>query len=141
MCCYLDHLHQGTVSQKSRNFSGLFRVPQFSSVSSQCQGPKPSNFAILLVFFFRKHVKRSTFQIKRISLTTGFRGPKSYRDFRETGPQNGVLVLSFMSIIKAIVGLCYSFWHVYIMSLPCPYQTSCDNWETLFQYFEAALKA
>ena len=45
---------QWPVSQKSRKFSGLFRVPQFSFVSSQRRGSKPSNLAILLVFLTLK---------------------------------------------------------------------------------------
>ena len=42
--------HLGLVSQKSRNFSGVFRVPQLPFISSQLRGSKPSNFAIFLVF-------------------------------------------------------------------------------------------
>ena len=39
-----------------------------SFISSQRQGSKPSNFAILLVFLTLTHVKRSAFQNKRIAV-------------------------------------------------------------------------
>ena len=82
----------GPVSQKSRNLSGLFRVPQFPfNMSSQRRGSKPSNFAILLVFSKTKNVKRSAFQNERIvvSQLAFRRGPKRFRGFRETRPWFG----------------------------------------------------
>ena len=49
-------------------------------ISSQRRGSNPSNFAVLLVlsYSFSKQVD--------CSLTASFSGPKSSRDFRETGP-------------------------------------------------------
>ena len=56
-------------------------------ISSQRRGSKPSNFAILLVFLTLKTCKKISFSKQAdCSLTTSFSGPKSSRDFRETGP-------------------------------------------------------
>ena len=67
---------QGPVPQKSRNFSGLFRM-QFPLYLRNAECSKPSNFS-----------KQSDF-----SLTTGYSGPKSPLGFRETDPS--LLVLSY----------------------------------------------
>ena len=56
-------------------------------IATQCRGSRPSNFAILLVFLILKTCKKITFSKQAdFSLTTRFSGPKSSRDFRETGP-------------------------------------------------------
>ena len=56
-------------------------------ISSQRQGSKSSNFAILLVFLIFKTCKKISFSKQAdCSLTTSSSGPKSSRDFRETGP-------------------------------------------------------
>ena len=56
-------------------------------ISSQCRGSKPSNFAVLLVFLILKTWKKISFSKQAdCSLKTSFSGPKSSRDFRETGP-------------------------------------------------------
>ena len=56
-------------------------------ISSQCLGSKRSNFAILLVFLILKICRKIGFSKQAdCCLTTSFSGPKSSRDFRETGP-------------------------------------------------------
>ena len=57
-------------------------------ISSQRRGSKASNFAILLIFLTLKTFKKISFSKQAdYSLTTSFSGPKSSRDFRETGPR------------------------------------------------------
>ena len=63
------HCVLGPVSQKSRNFTGHFRVSQFPLYLK--------NGEDLLHGFPKQAVG---------SFTNDFSGPKSYRDFRETGP-------------------------------------------------------
>jgi len=56
-------------------------------ISSQLRGSKPSNFAVLLVFLILKTCEKiSCSKQADCSLITSFSGPKSSRDFRETGP-------------------------------------------------------
>ena len=57
-------------------------------ISSQRQGFKPSNFAILLVLLTLKASSKMS-SLKQVDciLTTGFSSPKSSRDFRETRPR------------------------------------------------------
>ena len=58
-------------------------------ITSQRQGFKPSNFAILLVFLLLKTCKKISFSKQAdCSLTTNFSGLKSSRDFPETGPRS-----------------------------------------------------
>ena len=60
-------------------------------LSSQRRASKPSNFAILLVFLILKTCKKISFSKQAdCSLATSFSGPKSSRDFRETGPWTGL---------------------------------------------------
>ena len=60
-------------------------------ISSQRRGSKPSNFAILLDFLILKTCKKISFSKQAdCSLTTSFSGPKSSRDFRETGPRSPI---------------------------------------------------
>ena len=56
-------------------------------ISSQRRGSKPSNFVILLVFLKLKTCLKINFS-KQVdcSLTTGFSGPKSSRDFEKQAP-------------------------------------------------------
>ena len=67
-----------------------FRVSSGATIpfiSSQRRGSKPSNFAVLLIFLTLKTCKKIIFSKQAdCSLTTNFSGPKSSRDFRETGP-------------------------------------------------------
>ena len=57
-------------------------------ISSQRQGSKPSNFAVLLVFLTLKACLKISYSKQAdCGLTTGFSGPKSSRDFRGTGPK------------------------------------------------------
>ena len=58
----LNKSGQRPVSQKSRNFSGLFRVYRIPFISSQRRGSKPSNFAILLVFLTLKTCSKINFR-------------------------------------------------------------------------------
>ena len=63
-------------------------------ISSQRRGSKHSNFAILLIFLILKTCKKIIFSKQAdCSLTNSFSGPKSSRDFRETGPRPGVWML------------------------------------------------
>ena len=58
-------------------------------ISSQRRGSKPSNFALLLIFLILKTCKKISFSKQAdCSLTTSFSGPKSSRNFRETGPRS-----------------------------------------------------
>ena len=66
---------------------GLISGATIPFMSSQRRGSQPSNFAILLVLFtLRIWLKISFSKHADCSLTNGFSGPKSTRDFRETGP-------------------------------------------------------
>ena len=57
-------------------------------ISSQRRGSKPPNFAILLVFLTLRTCQKIGFSKQAdCSLTTGFSGPKSSPNFRETGPR------------------------------------------------------
>ena len=77
-------------------------------VSSQRRGSKPSNFAILLIFLILKTCKKISFSKQAdCSLTTSFSGPKSSRDFRETGPRTGSK--STKSAVSNIQELTYEF--------------------------------
>ena len=74
-------------------------------ISSQRRGSKPSNFAILLVFLILKTCKKISFSKQAdCSLTTSFSGPKSSRDFRETGPSTLVYIENYPGIWKKIKG-------------------------------------
>ena len=85
------------IHTKKRGTWGLFlKSPEtfgvsfgchYSLISSQRRGSKPSNFAVLLIFLTLKTCKKIIFSKQAdCSLTTSFSGPKSSRDFRETGP-------------------------------------------------------
>ena len=82
---------QGPVSQKSRNFSGLFRVPQLpvplylrNAEVLSVQTAQPS----CRVFLILKTLKKISFS-KQVdcSFTASFSDLKRSRDFRETGPR------------------------------------------------------
>ena len=81
------HHHLEASFSKVSNLFGLISGAIIPFTSLQRRDSKPSNFAIHLVFLtLKKNVKRPAFQHKRdFSLTTGFSGTKSSRDFRETG--------------------------------------------------------
>ena len=60
-------------------------------ISSQRRGSKPSNFTILLGFLALKTCQKISFSIQAdCTLTTGFSGQKSSRNFRENRPQDRV---------------------------------------------------
>ena len=63
-----------------------------SFLSSQRRRSKPSNFAIFLAFLILKTYKKISFSKQaHCTLTTGFSGPKRFRDSRETGPRGPFL--------------------------------------------------
>ena len=77
----------GPVSQKSRNFSGLFRVPQFLLYlrNTEVLGLQTSQSSFF--FLMLKTCKKISFSKQAdCSLITSFSGPKRSGDFRETGP-------------------------------------------------------
>ena len=77
----------GTCISKVPKLFGPISGATIPSISSQRRGSKPPNFAILLVFLILKTCKKISFSKQAdCSLTTSFSGPKSSRDFRETGP-------------------------------------------------------
>ena len=67
-------------------FSGLFLGAAIPFLSSQRRRSEPSNFAILLASLTLKTCQKISFSKQADSiLATGFQGPKSFRDSRETG--------------------------------------------------------
>ena len=91
---------QGPVSRKSRNFSGdrsLF-------ITSKWRRSETRNIAVILIFVpFTTHQKTS-FQ-HRISGSEFYKwlfGPKSFRDFWETGPRSEFSGLSFAAAPTSI---------------------------------------
>ena len=71
---------------KSRNFTGHFRVA-VPFVSQERRGFESSNFTVLFLFVPLKAFQKMGFPKQVVgSFTNGFSGPKSFRDFRETGP-------------------------------------------------------
>ena len=81
-----DRIGSGACFLKVPKLFGPISGATIPFTSSQRQGSKPSNFAILLVFLILKTCKKISFSKQAdCSLTTSFSGPKSSRDFRETG--------------------------------------------------------
>ena len=77
----------GACFPKVPKLFGSISGTTISLISSQRRGSKPSNFAILLVFLTLKACLKINYSKQAdCSFTTGFSGPKSSRDFRETGP-------------------------------------------------------
>ena len=58
---------QKTLSQMSRNFSGLFRVPQFPLYLRNAEVLSRQTLQYSWFFFHWKHVKKSGFENKRIT--------------------------------------------------------------------------
>ena len=85
----------GSVSGKSRSSLELFRVSQFamsgSSVSQERRGFESSNVSLILLFVIVKTCLKNSFPTKQEdgSFANGFSGPRSFRDFGETGPCHG----------------------------------------------------
>ena len=80
---------QGPVSQKSRNFSGLFRVPQLPLYLRNAEvlslQTAQSSCRVFLILKTRKKISFS--KQADCSFTARFSDPKRSRDFRETGPR------------------------------------------------------
>ena len=58
------------------------------SVSSKRRGLEARNFAVILIYTpFTSYEKTSFTELAGRSFMNGFSGPKSFRDFRETGPR------------------------------------------------------
>ena len=84
----LSLLGPGARFSKVPKLFGSISGATITFISSQRRGSKPSDFAILLVFLILKKCKKISFSKQAdCSLTTSFSGPKSSRDFRETGPR------------------------------------------------------
>ena len=78
---------RGPVSQKSRNFSGLFRVPQFPSYLRNAEVLSLQTSQSSWFFLHQKHVKRSAFQNKRIAAwQLAFRARKALGTFEKQAP-------------------------------------------------------
>ena len=78
---------KGPVSRKSWTFSGAFII---LFVSKRRRRLKAQNLAIILIFIpFTTHQKTSLTEQVGWSFTSGFSCPKSFQDFRETGPRGG----------------------------------------------------
>ena len=74
------------VSLKSWNFLGAFWVTQFS-LCLQNQGISRHETMVVLIFIpFTAYQRTSFTEQAGQSYTNGFSGPKSFRDFRGTGP-------------------------------------------------------
>ena len=83
----LTRLQPGACFSKVPKLFGPILGTTIPFISSQRRSSKPSNFAILLIFLILRACKKISFSKRAdCSLTTSFSGPKSSRDFRETGP-------------------------------------------------------
>ena len=77
----------GPVSQKSRNFSGLFRVPLFPLYLRNAEVLSLQTSQSSWFFLYYKHVKRSAFQNKRIAVwQLAFRARKVLGTFEKRAP-------------------------------------------------------
>ena len=75
---------QGPVS-RSPQTSGV----TISFVSQERRGFKSLNFTVIFLFVILKTCQKIGFAKQAVgSFTNGFSGPKSFRDFRETGPRS-----------------------------------------------------
>ena len=71
------------VPKLDKPFSGV-TIP---FVSQERRGFKASNFTVILLFATLKKCQKIGFPKQAVvSFSNGFSGPKSFRDFRETGP-------------------------------------------------------
>ena len=59
---------QAPVSQKTRNFSGLFRIPQFPLYLRNAEVLSHQTSQSSLFFLHQKHVKGLAFQTKQIAV-------------------------------------------------------------------------
>ena len=77
----------GPVSRKSRNFTGHFRVSQFPLDHKNGEDLRRQNLTVSLLFVTLKTCLKIGFPEQAVGrFTNGFSGPKSFWDFRETGP-------------------------------------------------------
>ena len=90
IACIKKQVWSGACFSKVPKLFGPISGATIPFISSQRRGSKPSNFAILLVFLTLKICSKIMFSKQAdCSLTIAFSGPKSSRDFRETGPWSG----------------------------------------------------
>ena len=78
---------EGPVSQKSRNFTGHFRVSQFPLYLKNREDlshQTPQSFFFLLTW---RHVKRSDFENKRLAVSQRLLGPETFSGFSRNGPK------------------------------------------------------
>ena len=103
-CVFLaiEQVGPGACFSKVQKLFGSTSGATIPVISSQRQGSKPSNFAVLLVFLTLKAcLKISCSKQADCSLTTRFSGPKTSRDFREIGPREQFVTL-FEGGVKVI---------------------------------------
>ena len=93
----------GACFSKVPKLYGPISGATISLISSQHRGSKPSNFAILLVFStLKRRWEISFWKQADCSLTSGFSGQKTSRDFRETGPWSCTVVPYIRGVTKPI---------------------------------------
>ena len=79
--------YQGPVSQKSRNFTGHFRVSQLPLYLKNGEDLSRQTSQSLFFLLPWKHFKRSAFQIKRLALSQmAFRARKVFGTFEKRPP-------------------------------------------------------
>ena len=99
---------QGSVSRKSRHISGDI----IHLVSSKRKRLEARNFAVILILIsFITYEKTSFPEQAGRSFTNGFSGPKSFRDFRETGPRPEFLGHFSLLLTYAVLRNCDAHLH------------------------------
>ena len=89
---------------KVPKLSGPFLGVATPSVSQKRRGFRSSNFNVILLFVTLKTCQKIGFPKQAVgSFTNGFSGPKSVRDFRETGPRPGSFAgMSFSPVLHEV---------------------------------------
>ena len=72
---------------KSRNFSGLFRMPQFTLYLRNAEVLSHQPLQSSFFFLHQKHVKRPAFENKRIAVHNRYFGPEKFSGFSGKSPQ------------------------------------------------------
>ena len=120
--CFLHQVHHiffpalGTVSRKSRNFSGGIILFVSSWSTRTCS--VTWNFAVFLIFIpFTTYEKTSFTKWAGRSFTNGFSGPKVFRTFKKRAL--GDIIVLIRRIIKGLVHtFAFSVWPFSVISLP-----------------------
>ena len=91
----------GACFSKVPKLYGPFSGVTIPFVSQARRGFKSSNFTVTFLFVTLKTCQKISFPNQAAgTFTNGFSGPKSFRDFRETGPRN-VINISTMTVNSA----------------------------------------